>query len=90
MNTSKHAQTRIQQRAIPPLIITWLEEYGAHKRGAGGAEIVYFDKKSRRALERDAGKRVVELLADLLNAYLVLVEETVVTVGYRYRRIRNA
>ena len=90
MNTTKHAEVRQQQRCLPPLIVEWLDRYGARERAGKGAEIVYFDKRSRRTLERDAGKRVVELLAQFLDAYLVLVGETVVTVGHRCKRVRRA
>ena len=89
MNMTKHAEVRKQQRAIPPLILDWLEQYGARERDSKGVEIVFFDKKSRRALQRDLGKRVVGLLADLLDTYLVLEGETVITVGHRYKRIRR-
>ena len=50
---------------------------------------MFFDKKSRRALQRDLGKRVVGLLAHLLDTYLVLDGEMVITVGHRYKRIRR-
>lgn len=89
MDMTKHAEVRQQQRSVPPLILNWLDQYGTREHDGKGAEIVYFDRKSRRTLEREAGKRVVDLLGGLLNAYVVLTGETVITVGYRYKRIRR-
>lgn len=83
-----HARTRCQQRGIPPLIVDWLNAYGARTRANMGAELVWFDKDSRRRIRRDVGKQVVDRLGALLDAYLILGEDgVVVTVGWRYEHI---
>jgi len=89
MNITSHAEARAQQRAIPPLILDWLDRYGVRERAGAGAEIAYFDKNSRRALERDVGRTVVARLGDLLDAYAVVDGNTVITVGHRYKRIER-
>ena len=85
---TRHATARAQQRGLPPLIVDWLETYGARARDRGGAEIVYFDKASRRNLEREVGSQVVERLRSLLDAYLVQGDDgTVITLGWRFKRV---
>ena len=90
MNMTSHARTRQSQRAVPPLIVDWLDRYGTREADGRGAEIVYFNKQSKRTLERDAGKRVVDLLGLYFDAYLVVEDEKVITVGHRYKRVRRA
>jgi len=93
MNTTKltkHSSERMQQRAIPPLIVDWLMAYGATEYDHHGAEIHYFDKKARRQLERDFGGLIVRRLDDLLDTYLVVgTDGGVITVGHREQRINR-
>jgi len=85
---TRHAIARAQQRSLPPLIVDWLQTYGARARDRGEVEILYFDKASRRRLERDVGSLVVERLRWLLDAYLVQSEDgTVITLGWRFKRV---
>ena len=84
-----HAMERARQRGIPPLIIHWLTQYGSRKRSSNGAIICYFDRKSLRLLASDAGQLVIRRLSGLLNAYLVISGDRILTVGHRYRRIKN-
>jgi len=78
----------MQQRSIPPLVVNWLLEFGQTRYDHRGGIVYYFDKHSRRNLERVVGSRVVARLADYLNAYLVssASDEALVTVGHRYKR----
>lgn len=85
MNT-KHADGRMQQRAIPPLIINWLFEYGREEHDHRGAVIHYFDKRSIKKLQRDHGRRPIDRLTQYLDAYLVESDGTVLTVGHRFKR----
>jgi hypothetical protein len=89
MTMSHHAVTRCQQRAIPPLVIQWLEEYGDERFDHHGAVILYFSKKSIRRLERAIGRRPVAKLKEYLNCYAVVSNGTVVTAGKRLKRIRH-
>ena len=88
--TSKHASRRMQQRSIPPLVVTWLVEFGQMRYDHRGGIVYYFDRNSRRNLEREVGSRVVARLSDYLNAYVVVSsksDEAVVTVRHRYKRV---
>jgi hypothetical protein len=87
--TSKHARHRMQQRSIPPLVVTWLLEFGQMRYDHRGGILYYFDRHSRRNLERVVGSRVVARLSDYLNAYVVASSSdgALVTVGHRYHRL---
>jgi hypothetical protein len=86
--TSKHARRRMQQRSIPPLVVTWLLEFGQMRYDHQGGIVHYFDRHSRRNLERVVGSKVVARLSDYLNAYAVssTSDEALITVGHRYKR----
>ena len=86
---TKHAQIRMQQRGIPPLIADWLRDYGTCEHIGKGAVSWFFDKKSRRALERDVGKEMIKRTEDLLDYYLIEKDGRVETVAKRYRRLRT-
>ncbi|WP_295584682.1 hypothetical protein [uncultured Lamprocystis sp.] len=89
MELAKHAADRQKQRGISPLIIDWLIKFGASETAGRGAEILYFDKKSRRDLRKAFGKQVVDRLSELLDAYAVIADDRIVTLGHRYKRIHN-
>ncbi len=86
---SKHALERAQQRCIPPLIIHWLCQYGSRKRNNNGSIVCYFDRKSLHLVASDVGQIVIRRLSGLMNAYLVIADNQILTVGHRYKRIRN-
>lgn len=90
MALSRHAHKRAQQRAIPPLIIRWLREYGASTRAGDRAEVRYFDKSARRRLEHDVGHEVVNRLGALLDTFLIEREGIVITVARRFKRIKRS
>ncbi len=81
-----HASSRIQQRAIPPIIIEWLMRFGA-QRWSRGAAVYEFDKDSRRRLRRHIGQRLFASVEHWLDAYTVVGDRRqVVTVGWRQQR----
>jgi hypothetical protein len=81
MDLSRHAHVRLQQRAIPPLIMRWLLEYG-DRTAAHGAVRLSFSKRSRREIEGEVGKRVVSQLGKFLAASAIVDPRTdsVITV----------
>lgn len=89
MNMTKHAQTRSQQRAIPPLIIDWLCRYGSRLNGMNGTTVCFFDRESRRCLASEVGHVVVRRLSDMMDTYLVLSGNSIVTIGHRYKPFKN-
>lgn len=88
MRLTRHARVRAQQRGLPPLIIDWLFRYGTEREDGCGATVLFFDRNSRRTLERECGRRVVSHLERYLSAYAVVAGDDVVTVGHRYRPMR--
>ena len=86
---TNHAVERSQQRGIPPLIIHWLCQYGSRRRSSNGTILCYFDKKSVRLLASDVGHVVVQRLSGLMNSYLVITGNQIISVGHRYKRIKN-
>jgi hypothetical protein len=78
----------MQQRAVPPLIVQWLLEFGHQRHDHHGGVVYYFDRHSRRLLEREAGTVVVSRLSQFLNCYAVSStrDDGLVTVGHRCRR----
>ena len=85
---SAHSVARRQQRAIPPLIETWLDEYGEEEHDGHGAVRVYFSRRSIRRLERAVGRLPIQRLSHLLDAYRVESGAGVaVTYGWRTRRL---
>lgn len=89
MKLTKHARTRLQQRAIPPLIIEWLCKYGCRLKGMNGTTVCFFDRESRRSLAAEVGQVVVRRLADLMDTYLVMSGDSIVTIGHRYKPLRH-
>jgi len=87
MNMTRHAQARSRQRAIPPLIIDWLCKYGSRLQGMNGTTICFFDRESRRSLASEVGQVIVRRLSDMMDTYVVLSGDTIVTVGHRYKRL---
>lgn len=87
---TKHAAARQQQRGIPPLIMEWLTAYGTTCHDHHGAEILYFDKQSRKALAKSVGDEVVSQLSGLLDTYAVVSSDgAIITVGHRIKRIKG-
>lgn len=89
MNTlTKHAKSRVQQRGMPPVVLEWLDAFGARERDGHGAEKVWFDKISRKRMNKVLGHEIVDRMGSLLDAYMVQREDgMVVTVGRIQKRI---
>lgn len=86
MNLSRHAQVRMQQRGIPVPIVEWLLAYGAVNYQKG-TELYYFNKQSRKLLERDFGKHELARYEKALDAYVISSSGKIITVGHRFQRV---
>ena len=85
---TRHAQARMQQRAIRADALEHLLEFGREAFDHRGGTVYYFDKSSRRRLERTADRATRARLGKLAGLYAVVSGSgEVVTVGHRYRRI---
>jgi hypothetical protein len=82
-----HAEARIQQRAIPPIVVELLERFGSETR-SGGADLLFLDKAARKLLRRHLGRSFRSF--EYLDAYAVVSDQgRVVTVGHRSKRINR-
>lgn len=71
MKLTTHAKARAQQRAIPPLVMDWLLDYG-HRERSFGLKRISFDKKSKRHLARHVGAQVVNEMSRYLRVAIVV------------------
>lgn len=85
---TRHAQARMQQRAIRADALEALLDFGREAFDHHGSVVLYFDKAARRRLARAApGAKDLERLA---RCYAVLSPGgEVMTVGHRSRRINR-
>lgn len=87
---SHHAQARLQQRGIPPIIVERLLDFGRETYDHRGGTILFFDHKARKTLRRRMATESFKQIESHLDAYAVLGEDgMVVTVGHRTQRINR-
>lgn len=88
---TKHAASRAQQRGIPPLIEQWLDEFGDEEFDGKGAVLIYFSRKSMRAMQRAFGREPIRRMSEYLDAYKVESSHDgrIITVGHRSKRMRR-
>jgi hypothetical protein len=88
---SNHASHRIQKRSIPPMVIDWLHEYGSKQYDGHGAVIRYFDRSAKARLSTACGRKFVNRNKKYFAVYMIedTTGNSVITVGYRNRRIRR-
>ncbi len=86
---SKHAVIRMQQRAIPPLMIDLLYRYG-REENQNGSTVLFLDKRGRRQI-RNALKETLNRFDKLGDTYLVASADDgiAITVGHRNKRINR-
>jgi hypothetical protein len=84
---TRHASKRAQQRSLPPLIEEWLFRYGEAQHQGGGTEILYFSKRSYKRLRHHVGLQPIRKLQQYLDAYLIVSDGRIVTMGHRHKRI---
>jgi hypothetical protein len=63
--------------------------YRSRKRSNNGSIICYFDRKSTRLLSSDVGHIIIRRLSSLMSVYLVIAGDQIITVGHRYKRMKN-
>lgn len=90
MDMTQHASIRSHQRAIPPLMIDLLIQFGASESAGDGTSKYFFDKSSRRKVKAYAGT-LANVLDEHLDLYAVVAENNkVITVAHRMNRIRRS
>jgi hypothetical protein len=85
-----HARTRLQQRAIPPLVIDLLMQFGSASR-CEGAERLTFDKVAVKRLRQHlGGERGLKTVERWLNVYAVVGDNgLLVTAAHKNERFRR-
>ena len=79
---SRHAKKRQQQRHITNNALDLLMNYGVKKRQKRGCAVIYLSKKGKEiAIKKDINPNV----CGIVN----LTENVLITVQYRYKRIKN-
>lgn len=86
---TNHAVIRSQQRGIPPLIREWLIDFGEEIYDHRGAILYFFNRDSRRKLERNFGRESIRRFHEWLDAYVVVsaTDGVLITVGKHYKKI---
>ena len=86
-----HADRRMQQRGIPPLVVELLDQFGTSARCPRGAQMLTFDKQARARLRRAVGARGVAVVDRWLGIYTVVSDDTgeVITASHRRHRFKR-
>ncbi len=84
---TEHAAVRMRQRGIDGQALECLLAFGSSVHDHRGSEILLFDKRAWRRLERAADRALLKRAADNRALYAVRSSDgELVTVGHRYRR----
>jgi len=79
---SNHARVRQQQRHITNDALDLLFSYGIRKRQRRGCAVIYLSKKGKKiAIKKD----IKPSICGIVN----LTDNVLITVQYRYKRIKN-
>ena len=85
-----HARARLRQRALPPLVLDWLHQFGHEHYDGRGAVILHFNKPARRCLERVVGREPVRRMKGWLSAYAVIANDgELITAGHRVKPLKR-
>lgn len=81
---TKHAEARLQQRGIPPLMLPVVMAYGVEQYQKGGTTVWSLPKASAKRLRREL-KELLNRMDALSDTYFVEDEAgTVITAGHRH------
>lgn len=86
---TRHAQQRMQQRAVTPDAVSLLLDYGREQRSRG-ASLFYLDRAGRAELEKELGPARLRKLHHRLDIFVVEGDAgRIVTVSHRTARVRR-
>ena len=89
MHLSHHATERSRQRAISPMLVDLLLQFGTSQHAGDGTSKLFFDKAARRRVRAYAGPLAC-LLNEHLDVYVVVGSgEEIVTAAHLTGRIRR-
>jgi hypothetical protein len=79
-----HAQRRMQERSIPPAVIDALLDFGERRPAGGGAESIYFTKRTWQRFATYVG-RAIKGYERYRNCYLIEGENgSIITPAFRH------
>lgn len=87
-NMTRHASIRQQQRGIPSLLVDLLLDFGSSEPAGEGTSMLFFDKQAKRRLNSYAGP-LAKILEEHLDVYVIISDQTIITTGHRYERVRR-
>ena len=82
---TEHATKRSQQRAIRPVVLALLLEYGTRRPAGRGSEIIYLPRHHHAELLADGTCTESDRLKSVYA--IVSADNEIVTVGHRTRRL---
>jgi hypothetical protein len=89
MNMTRHAAVRIQQRAIPPFLVSLLMDFGKCEPAGNGTSKMYFDKTAKRRVRAFVGP-VARHMDEFMDVYAVVgADGQVITAAHLTERIRR-
>ncbi|RTE67325.1 hypothetical protein EH243_03745 [Amphritea opalescens] len=81
---TKHAEKRLQQRAIPEEMLLFISLYGEEVAQKGGSHEHRLTKRAVKALRKDL-KKVLQHLDSLSNTYVIEgTEGKIITAGHKH------
>jgi hypothetical protein len=85
---TEHAAVRIRQRGVDRQALECLLAYGSSVHDHRGAEILLFDKRAWKRMERAVDGVTLKRAAESRRLYAVRsLDGKLVTVGHRHRRV---
>lgn len=89
--TTKHSDSRAQQRGIPRFIDRCLEDFGREHYDGHGGVVLVLDKRSLRDMERAFGRQIVSQLSRWRRVYKVkrCSDGATITIGHRTKRLNR-
>jgi hypothetical protein len=85
---TEHAAVRMRQRGVNGEALECLLDYGSSVHDHRGCEILLFDKRAWKRMERAVNGVMLKRAAENSGLYAVRsLDGTLVTVGHRHRRV---
>jgi len=89
LNYTEHAKKRMQQRGIKKNMVELLLQIGKSSHCSQGAHLIHLNKESRRKLSKELPTKTTRYLEEN-SIYVIRTHRTILTVGHRYKRIKNS
>lgn len=88
MNATAHSTIRCQQRGVSPFMIDLLLRFGRREHDHHGAEVIFFDRRAKKAVEIYTGGTIGKH-NEQMDSYVVVSEGCVITAGVRLQKINR-